>query len=58
MNSQMLPELIPIDQSMPPLIPIAHMKHTREPLEVPSVADLCEPIWVDDCPNLMDFLKK
>jgi len=38
----------PINMEMPRLIPI----------EVPSDEQLGEPIWVDDCPNLMDFLRK
>lgn len=56
-----LPKLIPIDQSMPPLIPIkglSHFDHQPAPVHVPSLEELCEPIWVDDCPNLADFLKK
>jgi hypothetical protein len=59
-RNQRLPELVPIEQPvrnqrLPELIPISHY---HAPLDVPSFDDLSEPIWVDDCPNLMDFLKK
>ena len=53
-----LPELIPIDRELPALVPIRGIRHIErhDPVEIPSSAQLNEPIWVDDCPNLTDFL--
>jgi len=56
-----MPKLIPIGgliqkedgTRMPKLIPI-----NARPVERASDANLSEPIWVDDAPNLMDFLQR
>lgn len=55
-----MPKLIPINseipvvgRKMPKLIPLDSDKH----MLVPSDRELSQPLWVDDCPNLEDFLK-
>jgi hypothetical protein len=49
-----MPKLIPIGaESKPRLVPI-----NAHPVQRSSDARLNEPIWVDDAPNLMDFLQR
>ena len=53
-----MPKLIPIGgnagkERLPKLVPI-----NARPVERASDARLSEPIWVDDAPNLMDFLQR
>jgi len=59
-----MPKLVPIDQELPKLVPIdqelvsCHHGKYKKKVVVPRDEDLNEPIWVDDLPNIADFLLK